>query len=560
MRMAHTSPQSPSRSPFPPAAVGARGRVAWLLRVNRLLGSDGRYASLPSFAGAFSGGSYDHAVSVSALSRWETGQVPAPAAALSRYEELLGLPRDLLLTTARTTLRYLAPSALSQPPLPRTGQGLEAAADRAQELLELALSRDLMRGEDWAQLTEALCEIGRFALLTGSAWTQITERLVAEMVIADDVPWMARFEALNRLLNHPRGAQHAIAVCASMARDGSNYAATEVVCALDNTAHPDAAARVLAELSRPNSQRALEGAVMACIRKVEYRHFTAHQLRRLAHAVHDIGPEWDLFGQVQALSGALHELPAEAGPVGRRHKGSYASPLGDHRVGGPRSDRPRTHRPPVAALPTGAPPTELAGVARRVLRHARRGTEPDHTDATLALLVTEMFCHPVFDVRLHTSLLLAATPYRPALADAAVVELAGPRIAATLSCALPVLGALRIIGDAGHRGSVERLALTTGLPRATASAAVHSLGHIDTDHGDDVFFTRALAHYTRQWAQRRDPAAATTLNGLVYAIGRAGRTELLRDIRDRSEYPLTARQAAAWWLNLSGHTQASSLT
>jgi hypothetical protein len=163
-------------------------------------------------------------------------------------------------------------------------------------------------------------------------------------------------------------------------------------------------------------------------------------------------------------------------------------------------------------------------------------------------------------VRLHTALLLAATPYRGALADATVAELGRPRIAATPSCALPLLGALRIIGDAGHRRSVEHLALTSGLPRATVSAAVHSLGHIDGDSGDDAFFTRALARYTRQWAQRRDPAAATTLNGLVYAMGRARRTDLLRDVRDRPDHPITARQAAAWWLNLSGHTQASSLT
>ncbi|MFJ2237926.1 XRE family transcriptional regulator [Streptomyces sp. NPDC087859] len=498
-------------------------------------------------------------MSVSALSRWETGQVPVPAAAVSRYEELLALPRDLLVTTARTTLRYLASSALTRPPLPRTGKGLEAAADRAQELVERALSRDLMRGEDWAELTEALCEIDRFALLPVSAWTQMTERLVAEMVISDDVPWMARFEALNRLLNQPRAAQHAIAVCASLARDSSNYAATEVICALDNTAHPDAAARVLAEVSRPSSQRALEGAVMACIRKVDYRHFTAPQVRRLAQAVEDIGPGWDLFGQMQALSSVLYELPGVV-PAERGRPSPSATVVRDAGVAHSSSSRPRVHRTPPAGLIAAMPPTELAAVARRILRHVRRGTGPDRTDATLSLLVTEMFCHPVFDVRLHTSLLLAATPYRRPLADAAVAELSRSRIAATVSCALPVLGALRIIGDARHRASVERLALTSGLPRATISAAVHSLGHIDAHPGDDAFFTRALTHYARQWAQRRDPVAATTLSGLVYAMGRAGRTDLLRDVRDRAEHPLTARQAAAWWLNLSIHTRASSLT
>ncbi|MEU9919102.1 hypothetical protein [Streptomyces sp. NPDC051001] len=51
---------------------------------------------------------------------------------------------------------------------------------------------------------------------------------------------------------------------------------------------------------------------------------------------------------------------------------------------------------------------------------------------------------------------------------------------------MPSLGGLRILGDARQRASVERLALTSGLPRATVSAAVHSLGHIDAHPGDDA--------------------------------------------------------------------------
>ncbi|MER6630541.1 XRE family transcriptional regulator [Streptomyces sp. NPDC000987] len=530
--MSHTAPQLSARVPFPSTvAVDARRRVAWLLRVNRLLGAHGGHVSLPAFARVFRGGCFGHPVSASALSRWETGQVAVGSAAVSRYEELLGVPRGLLLATAQTTLRYLAPSALSRPPLAGTGHGLDVASDRAQALLDRALSSDLMRGEDWARLTGALCEIDRFVLVPTDTWYRITERLVEEMVIANGTPWMLRFEALNRLLNHPRAAQHAIAVCASMARDGSNYAATEVICALDNTAHADAAARVLAELQRPTGQRALQGAVMACIRKIHYRHFTPSQLRRLGRAAHDIGPEWDLFGQVRALSGALREPP---GPVPARRT----------RIGAPDA---------------GRAPAELAAVVRRVLRQARRSTPSDGTDAVLSALVTEMLCHPLFDVRLYTAVLLAATPHRGGLADAVVTELDRPHVAAAPSCALPLLGALRVLGDAGHRGTVERLALSPGLPRATVSAAVHSLGQIDRDPDDDVFFTRALAQYSREWTRRRDPAAAATLSGLVYVMGRARRTDLIRDVRDRPDHPLTAREAAAWWLGLSERTLASSL-
>ncbi|WP_324784410.1 hypothetical protein [Streptomyces sp. H51] len=48
------------------------------------------------------------------------------------------------------------------------------------------------------------------------------------------------------------------------------------------------------------------------------------------------------------------------------------------------------------------------------------------------------------------------------------------------------------------------------------------------------------------------------MSGRVYVMGRARRTDLIRDVRDRPDHPLTAREAAAWWLGLSERTLASS--
>ncbi|MEU5096995.1 hypothetical protein [Streptomyces sp. NPDC020996] len=329
------------------------------------------------------------------------------------------------------------------------------------------------------------------------------------------------------MLNRPGAAQQAIAVCASTARDGSNYAATEVICALDNTAHADAAARVLAELQRPTGQRALPGAVMACIRKIHYRHFTASRLRRLGRAAHDIGPEWDLFGQVRALSGALRESPGPgaADPARRTRRG-------------PRARRTRA----------GGTAGAAAGAAHHAVRRSRRG---------LSALVTELLCPSLFDVRLYTAVLLAATPYRGGLADAVLAELDRPHVAAAPSCALPLLGALRVLGDAGHRGTVERLALSPGLPRATVSAAVHSLGRIDCARDDDVFFTRALAQPGVDAAPGPRRGRHAERPGLRDGPGAAYRPDPGRARPARP--PLTAREAAAWWLGLSERTLANSL-
>ncbi|WP_254646477.1 hypothetical protein [Streptomyces sp. GbtcB6] len=132
-------------------APGRRPRVAWLLRVNRLLGTDPAFRSLPAFAAAFHGGCHDRDVSVSTLSRWETARTAAPWAAVRRYEELLGLPRNLLTATARTVWRYLAPGpVLDTAPV-------TAGEDALEDLLEQALSGTVTTGEDWDRLADGLC-------------------------------------------------------------------------------------------------------------------------------------------------------------------------------------------------------------------------------------------------------------------------------------------------------------------------------------------------------------------------------------------------------------------
>nr|BBJ55917.1 hypothetical protein SAVMC3_85460 [Streptomyces avermitilis] len=225
--------------------LGRRARVAWLLRVNRLLGEDITLKSLPAFAAAFRGGTYGREVSVSTVSRWETGRTSVPWAAVRRYEELLGLPRNLLTATARTVWRYLAPGpVLDTSPIASAARPLE-------DLLEQAVSGDVMAGDDWDQLTDGLCTRPDVVLMPTGTWYRLAERLVEEMVIADRLPWMLRFESLNRLLNHPRGGRTVIAVCGELAAGSARLTATEIICALDNCGHPDAADRVLSELASP---------------------------------------------------------------------------------------------------------------------------------------------------------------------------------------------------------------------------------------------------------------------------------------------------------------------
>ncbi|MEU6194125.1 XRE family transcriptional regulator [Streptomyces sp. NPDC047061] len=510
---------------------GRRPRVAWLLRVNRLLGTDPAFRSLPAFAAAFRGGCYDRDVSVSTLSRWETARTAAPWAAVRRYEELLGLPRNLLTATARTVWRYLAPApVLDTAPV-------AAGEDLLEDLLEQALSGAVMAGEDWDRLADGLCARPDVVLMPSGTWYGLAERLVEEMVIADDLPWMLRFETLNRLLNHPRGGRTVVLACAELAAGRSRATATEIVCALDNCGHPDATGRVLAELIAPSGPLAHRGAVMACFRKVGYRHFDRGQLRTLVRALRDSSGAGPVADQVDPLRRWL----------ARTHPEHARDLLGGRGTAAP---------PPPADTAAGL----LTPAVRRVTAPVR-AIEPDLVpDTTVAhALVAEALTSPVFDVRLYAAFLLAATPYREPLADAVAAELARPSSVRHEELAVPLLEALRILGDRRHRALLKTLAVRPGVPRRTAYVAVRALGHVAADDADSGFLRGAVAHHHTAWRRTRDPVSAATVESLVYALGMAARDDLLAEIRSDPGFLPTARTAAAGWLAIPGHRRASAL-
>ncbi|MGW4905457.1 XRE family transcriptional regulator [Streptomyces sp. NPDC004270] len=506
-----------------------RSRVAWLLRVNRLLGANPAFRSLPVFAAAFRGGCYDREVSVSTPSRWETGRTAVPWAAVRRYEELLGLPRNLLTATARTVWRYLAPApVLDTAPV-------TAADDTLEDLLEQALSGEVMTGDDWDRLADGLCARPDVVLMPSGTWYGLAERLVGEMVIADDLPWMLRFETLNRLLNHPRGGRTVVLACAELAAGRARSTATEIVCALDNCGHPDAADRVLAELAAPSGPLAHRGAVMACFRKVGYRHFDRAQLRTLVRALRESPGTGPVADQVDPLRRYLARVHPE-----------HAREL----LGG---------RGPVAP-PAEQAPAPLAAAVRRITAPVW-AIEPDLVpDTTVpAALVAETLTSPVFDVRLYSAFLLAATPYREPLADAVAAELARPSTARHAELAVPLLDALRILGDRRHRAVVKALAVRPGVPRRTAYVAVRALGHVAADDADSVFLRAAVAHHHTAWRLTRDPVSAATLESLVYALGMAARDDILAEIRADPGFLPAARTAAGGWLAIPAHRRTSAL-
>src|SRR5579859_2405914 len=287
---------------------GCEDAVAWLLRANRLHGPDQRWASMTVFAAAFRGGSWPAPVSPSQISRWETAAARAGFGVLRRYEQLLGLPQGRLVAIADWVYRKASgrpgPSVLDRgldPEDPRV-------QDRAGELFERALSADVMTGLDWDELTSELLAFPVAFVHPRTAWADLSERLLAELLITDGPAWLSRIEAVDRLLAHPRARPSIVAACAALAADPACQVVIEPLAILEQTADADAGRHVLAQLTGPSSDRALRGALLAALGKTRLRHFRPVQLSTVAAVAAELLPDADPPGEVGALAAELLRL------------------------------------------------------------------------------------------------------------------------------------------------------------------------------------------------------------------------------------------------------------
>lgn len=508
--------------------------MGWLLRVNRLCGPQEQWQRGASFATVFQGGCWPEHTTTYRISRWETAVVRAPYLAVRRYEELLELPANHLVALIDSIYRYRAPTIESAPLLRRTAEIVLSEGARLDELLQAARTAETMTGSDWDELTALLAAAPGMVITPRSAWTEIAERLLAEMVIADGMAWLQRYEALNRLLAHPTGQPAAVAACASLAADRTNQVFVETVSVLDASAHPDASRHVVEQLAHPTNGQAQYGALLACVRKLRYGHFTEPQLRRLVPVVGGI-----LVDDVRDAD--FRSLAAE---VLRRVPDHVATAVGFRRRRSAHREETGPHLPYASeasdALVERVANTTVATTAAEEL---------PFSDILLPVFIEEMLFHPVFDVRLYAATLLLGTPYRRALAAALATELSRCVAARDSHVSCMLVEALRILGGPEQRPVIERLTTAMGIAPSLTVAATSAIGHVGGS-SDDRYWATALNHHMQVWQRARNETSAAALKGLIYGLGLARNDTLLHRVRDGQDMPATVRAAAAWWLNL----------
>jgi hypothetical protein len=539
-RLAYASPDRPGRQGFDE-------RMGWLLRVNRLLGADESLVTATQFAAALRFRAGSGPASPAQVSRWETGAVRVDYRTVRQYERLLELPVNSLVAMADRTGRRRT-GGPGRESLDRRLDPDEPAFHRySGQLLERALSGGLMDGPAWDDLTVRFAALPAVFLHPPGAWEELAHRLLSEMVVADGLAWSQRDSALGRLLRHPSSGAMTIAACAAFAADPAHQIFAEPLSDLHVTDHPDAYRLVLAQLCDPSSSRALYGALVAAIRKVDRLRLSPEDLATVLGAVHEVVADPRAPDEVRQLVPVLlRRLPAAA-------PGQVVREL--HRV---------VAADPVGRLVLGSGRTEVSDAARvvvaRVVASATSRLRRDlpGADTVLPELLDELLFSPDPGDRLHAGFLIAATPYRETV-SAALTEEVVPALRGDGGHLVAVLAALGALGHGTDRGLLEHLVLAPAVNPAVNEAAARAIGLVPGRSGAG-FWAAALRRHLAVWQETHAPTSLTTLRRLVQALGTAEERALLTAVGADQDIPSAVRTAAGWWLTLARDVRLSAVS
>jgi hypothetical protein len=516
----------------------SRTRVAWLLRVARLHGEDEHYRNLTKFSKELQSKGIDR-ISPSSVSRIETGHIAASFEVVRGYEDLLGRSPYSMVSVLDNTFRYRSTRFEAKPLLLRRRFDTQIAYRRFDELVARACSNELMSGAEWDELTVIVTERPDLVVSPRSAWMSLTDRLLTEEILADGVPWMIRFEAVNRLLAHPTIGIDALGILRATVDDRGVQSLVGTACLFDASEEPQASQEILRHIKDPADERIFKGTLMACVQKLKYSQFNEPQLRRLSDLV------------AAALLEPSHlddETGALASSVLRQLPHQFHGSVGKKALANMSRERDRT-----AILDENRLKSKTGGliIATRIANYAMARTPTmleGYVDNVFPVLIDEMLFDPVFDARLYAAFLIYASPYRQATAEALAVELKSAQWSGDLAWITTIFEALRILGNQKERNRVEQYVTSPGIPIAIADVAAYALGHIDGSSTDE-FWRRALAHHLTAWERSRSQAAHSILDRLIYAVGMAENDTVLRAAAGDVRMPTKVRASARWWLN-----------
>jgi hypothetical protein len=486
------------------------GFVGWLLRANRRFGPADDLRSGRAFAAAFRVDGRP-ALAPSQVSRWETGELAVGRDVVRRYEQLLGLEpeslvtvRDALYRTLPVAGRVPAPSAPSAPFAP-FAPFAPGGDDRLHELLASATSGHPLTGPMWSELTDLIESRPGLVLHPPSLWESIGGQLLGELTVGEGTGWLQRQEAASRLLEHPTAGPHLVRACIALVEDKQSPAVIEPLSLLDVTADPIANAYVLRQLTAPDGDREYQGALVAAVRKISQGHFTADQLDRLGPALRE-APSSPLVSALQSAASASASA-------------SVSTP-------GLRAD------------------LSVSGIPIAAEAMVRLGGH-DETDPVLAALIGRALDHPAVDQRVFAAMTIAHSPFRDPVGESLLSVCRRSLTRRAGADPSPALQMMTMLGTAVHRPLLADLLGEPGHQPETRHAAAWAMPHC-AGRFPEQQWRRILARQVAAWQENPTPQNESILHAITYGIGTDAHPALLAEITTDPTLPAIARTTAAW--------------
>lgn len=485
-------------------------RLAWLLVSSRLHAADPALTSRSGFLAQLK------ATGVKAdptrLSRWESGAAPVPLSVVAAYEEVVGAQPGVFQAIAQRLAREQGEAAAM------LGRGEPLTHTELDALFD-TVDAGACDGHDWLRLANGLTATGR-AYLHHHTWEHVARTLIGELTRSTGPALLRRYEAATLLIQHQDAqrfvtralGEHVtaddvqlVAPAVTLLREIDSPGVSDLVVRLGRSEHPLVRSAALSTLAA----------------KIRNGHVAHQDLRDLEPAL------WEVVRPQKGgvdITKAADLITQLSDPAFER----LTAAVDDNRVR-KQLEEVRRSGELLSADVTRPLSRTVAGLVQRTVT-TNAHVEPD---AMLQRLVREGLFHHHRGRRILASTLLAASPFRDAVADCCV-EIARDR--------KELLGArgwflLKRLGLGSRRVDVVDFALSSH-HEPTQEHALLALGAAPRrlSPGEGT----AVEEVVRSDAKTRVRRAA------LYALGMNDPDRAAR-LGDDHTLPGQLQRAADWW-------------
>lgn len=511
----------PQRLPEDLSPIGARRphcdpRVAWLLTTNRLLGHDPELARRSAFIRALA----ERGVIAEAtrISRWESGTSPLPRSAAVAYELALGLPEGYLTAVVAGMRRAFDGDAGST-------TGRRDLDSRAVVLSDLDLETLLdhtesgaATGAHWLRLGAQLSRYER-TYLRQTEWANLCGRLITELGSAVGLGYVRRYEAAAYLIRNANAQPHLTRALGQFVTHPDTQVIAPVLNLLAEVRH-ESAGRLVVRMTDSENPHLRKAALSVAATKVHRGHFDGGMLGRLeSHALGSLRRGESLDARLDSFDLAV-QLPDESwSRISDKLRSKRAfSLVNQARNGG--------------ELVPSAHAAAVVGDLATAAQAETPSHGPHELDMMLRRLLRESLLHAHKPRRHHAAMLLAASPYSPAVARQCRELARHPNdlLAARAWTVLMRVGAHSDCADVVHSALAESRTSIRARALVTVGLTPGELAEPDAEQ-----ISAGVTAESRLLEQQAG----------LFALGMSGSDQ----IKDLTEHPFEPiGRGAEWWL------------